>query len=108
MHRILVASAAVLLFGLTPVTGMAASSALRPAVAANPSITLVDGWWEQEHHDQDAPDHYWKLPPQQRERYDHLQAQQNQREQQRRKIEDENNRAIQEQHKILGFQVTIH
>ena len=107
MHRILFAPAAVLLLGLTPLTGMAASIGERPVVAANPSITFVDGWWEQEHHDKDAPQKYWGLQPQQRARYDSLQAEQARREQQRRKIDEANARAQKEQHQLLGFQVNI-
>ena len=108
MHRILIASAAILLVGLAPLTGMAASSALRPVVTANPSVTLVDGWWEQEHHEQDAPDHYWRLQQEQRQRYDRLQAEQRRRDQQRRRFEEDDRRAVQEQHRMLGFQVIIH
>src|SRR5580692_11445338 len=50
MRRIVSVSAVVLLFGLTPVVGMAAAVVQRPFVTPNPSITFVDGWWEQEHH----------------------------------------------------------
>jgi hypothetical protein len=108
MHRIFFASAAIMLIGLAPQPGSAASFAQRPVTAANPSITLVDGWWEQEHHEQDAPDHYWRLQQQQRERYDRLQSEQYRREQQRRRFNEDDRRALQEQHRLLGFQIIIH
>jgi hypothetical protein len=108
MHRILFASAAFLLIGLAPHAGMAASLAQRPVTAAHPSVTFVDGWWEQEHHEQDARERYWRLPPQQYERYNRLEAEQAQREQQRRRMEEEYRRAQEEQHRLLGFQIIIH
>ena len=108
MYRIVFASAAVLVLGLAPQPGSAASLAQRPVTAVNPSITLVDGWWEQEHHEQDAPDRYWHLQQEQRQRYDRLQAEQRRRDEQRRKFEEDDRRALQEQHGILGFQLTIH
>jgi Spy/CpxP family protein refolding chaperone len=108
MHRILFVSAAVLVLGLAPQPGSAASLAQRPVTAANPSITLVDGWWEQEHHEQDAPNRYWQLQQEQRQRYDRLQAEQRRRDEQRRKFDQDDRRALQEQHGILGFQLTIH
>jgi hypothetical protein len=108
MYRIVFASAAVLVLALAPQPGSAASFAQRPVTATNPAITLVDGWWEQEHHEQDAPNRYWQLQQQQRERYDRLQAEQYRREQQRRKFDEDDRRALQQQHGILGFQLTIH
>jgi hypothetical protein len=102
MHRIFSASVVVLLFGLTPGTGTAASIVPRPAVIANPAVLFVDGWWEQENR-QDARDRYWRLPPKQITRYHRLQADSDRREQQRRRIDDENNRARQEQHRLLGY-----
>jgi hypothetical protein len=107
MRHLLSASAIALLFGLTPVTGMAASMVQRPVATTNPSITLVDGWWEQEHREQDARERYWRLPPPKLDRYHRLQADNDRREQQRRRIEDQNRRAIQEQHRLLGFDVIV-
>jgi len=107
MYRIFFVSAAALLLGFAPLSATAAAIGEKPVAATNPSITFVDGWWEQEHHD-DAPQHYWRLQREQRERYDRLQAQQAQREAQRRRFDDEDRRAIEEQHRLLGFQIIIH
>jgi hypothetical protein len=105
MTRIFSASVVVLLFGLAPVTGMAAPIVQRPVT--NSSITFVDGWWEQEHREQDARERYWRLPPPRLNQYHRLQADYDRREQQRRRIDEENRRAIQEQHRLLGFEVII-
>jgi hypothetical protein len=45
MRRIFSVSLVVLLFGLTPGTGTAASMQ-RPGVNTTPAVTFVDGWWE--------------------------------------------------------------
>jgi hypothetical protein len=103
MRHILSASVVVLLFGLTSGTGTAASIVQRQLVIANPAVVFVDGWWEQEHLQKDARERYWRLPPKQLNRYHRLQADSDRREQQRRKIDDENSRARQEQHRLLGF-----
>jgi hypothetical protein len=107
MSRTFSASVVVLLFGLAPVTGMAAPIVQRPVVTANPAVTFVDGWWEQEHREQDARERYWRLPPERLDRYHRLQADTDRREQQRRKIDEDNGRARQEQHRLLGFEVII-
>ena len=107
MNRLIIASAALLLLAFVPVGSQAAPAQQRPDTAYNPSVVLVDGWWEQEHHD-DAPDRYWKLQPQQRQRYDKLQAEQNRRDAQRRRLDDEDHRAVEQQHGILGFSLTVH
>jgi hypothetical protein len=104
MRRIFSASVVALLFGLAPGTGTAASIVQRPVVTANPAVTFVDGWWEQEHREKDARERYWRLPPQQLNRYHRLQADSDRREQQRHRIDDENSRARQEQHRLLGFE----
>ncbi len=108
MTRLLFAALAVPLLAVVPLAGQAASPMPRPVATANPAITFVDGWWEQEHREQDAPDRYWKLPPQQLQRYNRLQAEHDRREAQRRRIDDDNRRAEEEQHRILGFQINIH
>jgi len=105
MRPILWTSLALLL--LTPITGKAAMIGPRPNDTTPSSIILVDGWWEQEHHD-DAPDRYRKLPPQKHQRYDQLQAAQNRRAQQRQKLEEQDRAAQAEQHRMLGFPVTAH
>jgi hypothetical protein len=103
MRRIFSASVVSLLFGLTPGTGTAAPIVQGSVVTANPAIAFVDGWWEQEHREQDARERYWRLPPKQLQRYHRLQADSDRRDQQRRRIDDENSRAHQEQHRLLGF-----
>jgi len=102
MNRIFVAAAALLIYGFTPLNGMAASIMPRPQ-ATDPFITFVEGWWEQEHREQEARERYWHLPRQQLDRYNHLQAEQNRRAAQRRKFDDDDNRARQEQRRLLGF-----
>jgi hypothetical protein len=107
MSRIFSAPVVVLLFGLAPVTGMAAPIVQRPVVTTNSSITFVDGWWEQEHREQDARERYWRLPPKQLNQYHRLQADTDRREQQRRKIDDDSRQATQQQHRLLGFDVIV-
>ena len=106
MRRIFSASVVALLFGLPPVS-VAAPIVQRPVVTTNSSITLVDGWWEQEHREQEARERYWRLPPPELNRYHRLQADYDRRERQRRRIDEQNRRAIEEQHRLLGFQVII-
>jgi hypothetical protein len=103
MRGIFSASVGVLLFGLTPGTGTTAAMQ-GPVVIANPAVVFVDGWWEQEHREKDARERYWRLPPEQLNRYHRLQADSDRREQQRRRIDDQNSRARQEQHRLLGFE----
>jgi hypothetical protein len=44
-----------------------------PAPAAAPSqFVRVQGWWQEEHREDAFRDRYWRLPPEQRERYDQL------------------------------------
>jgi len=107
MNRLLAASGALLLLAVAPVASQAAPGLQRPDTAANPSVILVDGWWEQEHHD-DAPQRYWQLPPGQRHRYDQIQAAQRQREMQRRRFDEEDRRGMEQQHAILGFTLQVH
>ena len=104
MRRIFSVSVVVLGFGLTPGPGTAAPIVHRAVVAANPAVVSVDGWWEQEHREQDARERYWRLPPKQLNRYHRLQADSDRRDQQRRRIDEENSRARQEQHRLLGFE----
>ena len=74
------------------------------AVAANPAVTLVDGWWERDHEEQRARQNYWNLPPWQVQRYNRLQYEINQLQQQRREIDERIARAVQQQRRLLGFQ----
>ena len=87
-----------------PVNGIAAAIMPRPAAATAPSIAFVEGWWEQEHREQEARERYWHLPRQQLDRYNRLQAEQDRRAAQRRKFDDADNRARQEQHRMLGYE----
>ena len=104
MRRIVSASVAVLFLGLTPLVGFAASIVPRPMIAANPSITFVQGWWERERREQRARQGYWRLPPPELDGYDRLQQEINQLQQQRREIDERIRRAEYEQHRMLGFQ----
>ncbi len=103
MRRIVLSSLAALLLGLAPHAGFAASLVPPPAPAHDPSITLVDGWWEHEHREDEARDHYWRLPPQAAMRYNRLQAEINQLQAQRAAIDERIARDLREQHEILGF-----
>ena len=46
-----------------------------PAVRAADHVIQVQGWWEQEHREDSFRDRYWRLPPEQRARYDRLEFQ---------------------------------
>lgn len=50
------ASAAVLVLGLIPAAGFAASTVPKPTTTDNPSVILVQGWWEHEHMERRARD----------------------------------------------------
>jgi hypothetical protein len=104
MNRIFFASAALLIGALAPVNGVGAPVTSRPAAASGPSLTFAEGWWEQEHREQEARERYWRLPRQQQERYNRLEGEQNRRAAQRRKFDDADNRAREEQHRLLGFE----
>lgn len=101
MRRIVFASVAVL--GLIPVAGFAASTVPKPMVTANPSVTLVQGWWEHEHMERRAREGYWRLPPPELDHYNRLQIEINELQEQRREIDERISRAVREQHRILGF-----
>jgi hypothetical protein len=100
MRRLVSSSLALLFLGLAP--GAASAASLAPP-ARNPSITLVDGWWEREHRADDARQQYWRLPPPAAARYNQLQAEINRLETQRAAIDQRIARAVNEQHEILGF-----
>ena len=104
MRPFVSASAAVLLLGLSPITGFASSIALKPMVGANPPITFVQGWWEYEHREERAREGYWRLPPPDFDRYNRLQYEINQLREQRREIDERLRRAEYEQHRMLGFE----
>ena len=104
MRRFVSAAVAVLLLGLTPAAGFAASIAPKPMTTANPSITYVQGWWEREHREQRAREGYWRLPPQELDRYHRLQIEINELQERRREIDERLRRAEYEQHRMLGFE----
>lgn len=104
MRRFVSASVAVVFLGLTPLAGSAAAIVPRPIVTANPSITLVQGWWEREHREQRARQGYWRLPPPELDNYHRLQLEITQLQQQRREIDERIRRIEFEQHRMLGFQ----
>jgi hypothetical protein len=74
-----------------------------PWTGANPSLTLVQGWWEHEHREDRARQGYWRLPPDGLEHYNRLQAEINELQAQRREIDERLARALAEQHRMLGF-----
>ncbi len=103
MRPILLTTFAALLFGVTPFASFAASVGARPTATANPSIVLVDGWWEQEHREQPARDGYFRLPPRRVAEYNRLQAEINQLQRQRTEIDLRLARALRAQHEMLGM-----
>jgi hypothetical protein len=103
MRRFVFASAALLVLGLIPAAGFAASTVPKPTANNNPSVTLVQGWWEHEHMERRAREGYWRLPPPELDRYNRLQIEINQLQEQRREIDERLRRAEREQHRMLGF-----
>ena len=104
MRRFVSASAALLLFALTPLTGFGAPIATRATATTNPSIILAQGWWERENTEQRARQGYWGLQSLELRRYNRLQYEINQLQQQRRVIDERISRLEQEQHRILRFE----
>jgi hypothetical protein len=103
MRRIVSVSVIVLLSGVFATAGYAAPVVSNRADAGNPSITFVQGWWEREHLEQRARQGYWRLPPPDYDRYNRLQTEINELQAQRRELDERHNRALQEQHQLLGF-----
>jgi hypothetical protein len=101
MRRIVSASVVMMLLGLAPVTGLAAPVGPRPSAPTGPAITLVDGWWEQEHRDREAREEYWGLRQRQQARHNRLQAEIEALQRQRQDIDDCLARDIEEQHRLL-------
>lgn len=106
MHRLILASAATTLLGLSAVTGSAAPLGHSTGVGAiqAPAVTLVEGWWEQENRD-DAANRYWQLRPTQRRQYDSIQTRIDQRH--RRAHTDQYDRHdaadLRTQHRLLHY-----
>jgi len=73
MRSLILLSSAALLLGLGTATSAAAPTAGLGVTAQAPTVTLVEGWWEQESH-ADAADKYWQLSPRDRRRYDAAEA----------------------------------
>ena len=96
MPRIFVGSVVILVLGLAPHAGSAMPATAKPTVTTEAPFILVEGWWEREHRE-DARDRYWRLTPEKRKQYDRLQADTKRRDEERR------NRAVQEQHRLLGY-----
>jgi hypothetical protein len=104
VRRLALVSVSVLLSGLSPLVGHAASQPPKQIAIANPSVTLVQGWWEREHREERARQGYWRLPPEEREHYNRLQGEISQLQRQRHEIDERLNRAEEEQRRILGFE----
>lgn len=103
MRPIVLSSIAAVIFALTPVSGFAGSVAPPRAPSVSPPIILVDGWWEHEHRFNEARERYWRLPPPVLARYNRLQAEIDQLRARRAEIDRRIDRALREQHEILGF-----
>jgi hypothetical protein len=97
-----VCTAVTALLLVAPFNAHAAPAPATPLPAAHPSITLVQGWWEHEHREEEARERYWKLPPEALERYNHLQAEINELQEQRHEIDEHIAHEIAEQRRILG------
>lgn len=104
MNRTFVGLASALLLGLIPPAGHATPVASKAINAANPSVVLVQGWWEEEHRWDSARQRYWHLPPPALDRYNQLQYEINQLLEQRHEIDERLRDAQGEQHRILGFE----
>ena len=104
MRRIAVVSIAALFSALIPAAGHTTPAVSKPIRVTNPSITFVQGWWEQEHRERRAREGYWRFPPPEFERYNQLQAEINELQAQRREIDERLRRALREQHRMLGFE----
>ena len=103
MRRLVLSSLAATMFVLAPASGFAGSFVPPPAPSVSPSVILVDGWWEHEHRFDEARRRYWRLPPPALVRYNRLQAEIDQLRARRAEIDRRINRALREQHEILGF-----
>jgi hypothetical protein len=104
MRRLVLASAALALFSLTSVTVSAAPLGRTAVAAPTPTITLVNGWWEQENRS-DAPSRYWNLNHSQYNRYNSLEAQIQRRHRRYHydQYDQRDYRDLREQHVILRF-----
>lgn len=100
----LITCAVALLLGLAPVIGHTEPIASKPNGAANPSLILTQGWWEQENRWRSARERYWRLPPPALDRYNQLQYEINELMERRREIDERLSHAQREQHRILGFE----
>jgi hypothetical protein len=105
MGRLVLASAALALLSPTSVTGSAAPMGRTPVAAPAPTITLVEGWWEQENRG-DAPDRYWQLNRTDRRRYDSAESriQQRHRRYHYDQYDPRDYRDLRQQHTILRFE----
>src|SRR5271169_6428048 len=101
MRRLMLASAAFALLGLSPISASANPMGHAAVGARAPAITLVDGWWERENHN-DAPDRYWQLQRSQRNRYNALQARIDERHRRYHydQYDQRDSRDLREQHQI--------
>jgi len=104
MRRLILVSAAIALLSLSSVTGSAAPMGRTIVTARAPTITLVEGWWEQENRT-DAPDRYWQLKRSDYRRYNSIQARIDQRHRRYHldQYDRRDNRDLREQHRILHF-----
>jgi len=103
MRCIVLVSALLLLWSVLSIAGYAEPRPPVPVVAERSGVTLVQGWWEEEHRDEYARERYWRLPSPALDRYNRLQYEINQLFAQRREIDERIHRAQEEQRRMLGF-----
>ena len=102
MRCMVVFPTAVLFSTVLSIAGHSAPPAPEPGIARRAPVTLVQGWWEEEHREH-AREQYWRLPPPALDRYNRLQYEINQLIGQRREIDERLRRAQEEQRRMLGF-----
>jgi hypothetical protein len=105
MRRLILASAALALLSISSVTASAAPTNRMAAAPRAPAITLVQGWWEQENHN-DAADRYWQLKRSDYNRYNSAQARIDRRHRRYHldRYDQRDNRDLAQQHRILHFE----
>jgi hypothetical protein len=104
MRRLILASTALALLSLTPVTGSATPTDRAVTAPRAPAITLVQGWWEQENRT-DAADRYSHLKTSDYKRYNSAQARIDRRHTQNHtdQYDQRDKQDLAQQHRILHF-----
>jgi hypothetical protein len=104
MRSLIVLSATALVFGIGMAAGSAAPASGLAVAAPAPTVTLVDGWWEQENHN-DAGDRYWQLSPRNRRSYDAAEARiQRRHHHHLDQYDHHDDRDVKTEHRLLKYQ----